>query len=106
MKKTPVPEDFSERDWLVPSAPTRDERLAEAARRFLAQPRTGGGQLTAARRDQHGQLRGAAGSLTYVDVDGDGRYLIDKAPTGWVRIAPAEFHALATAMNRLPAPQV
>lgn len=98
----PVPDDFSQRTWTVSALPDRGERTAESVRRFLAMDRTGGGQLTRARRGPDGRFHTAAHALNYLDIDGDGRYLMRRSASGWLTITPADFHTLTSALRQLP----
>lgn len=86
-----------------PEEDTRGGGFAEA-RQILRRPRTGGGQLLAARRDRYGDRRRCAFPLTYLDTV-DGRFLLTQERSGngetWVTLAPADNAALADRFRRL-----
>ncbi|NUT50026.1 MAG: ESX secretion-associated protein EspG, partial [Saccharothrix sp.] len=73
----------------------------QQVRKLLAEPRTGGGQLYAARRDRSGRKQRCAAPLTYFDT-ATGRYLSAKTTgrdgTPWITVQPADF---TTVQNRL-----
>lgn len=88
--------------FLQASRPTGGHAAeVEQVRKLLAEQRTGGGQLYAARRDRFGRKHRCAAPLTYFDTVG-GRYLSAKTTGGdgtpWITVQPADF---GTVQNRL-----
>jgi hypothetical protein len=82
---------------------------AQQVRKLLAEERTGGGQLYAARRDRFGRKQRCAAPLTYFDTI-TGRYLSAKAPGGdgtpWITVQPADFTTLQNRLRQLSADAV
>lgn len=82
---------------------------AQLVRRLLAEERTGGGQLYAARRDRYGRKQRCAAPLTYFDTI-TGRYLSAKAPGGdgtpWITVQSADFTTLQNRLRQLSADAV
>jgi len=78
----------------------------QAVRRLLAEQRTGGGQLFAARRDRFGRKQRCAAPLTYFDTV-TGRYLSAKSKGGdgtpWITVQPADFTTLHGRLRQLTA---
>ncbi|WP_367131573.1 ESX secretion-associated protein EspG [Saccharothrix sp. HUAS TT1] len=75
-------------------------------RKLLAEPRTGGGQVYAARRDRYGRKQRCAAPLTYFDT-ATGRYLSAKTTGGdgtpWITVQPADFAAVQNRVRQLSA---
>lgn len=82
----------------------RPSGRAAEMRRLLDEPRTGGGQLYAARRDQHGRRTVCRQPLSYFDVAA-GRYLATEQPapdgTRWRTILPADTALLTERLAAL-----
>jgi hypothetical protein len=82
---------------------------AQQVRKLLAEERTGGGQLYAARRDRFGRKQRCAAPLTYFATI-TGRYLSAKAPGGdgtpWITVQPADFTTLQNRLRQLSADAV
>lgn len=74
-------------------------------RTVLALPRTGGGQLYAARRDQTGHIQSCAKPLSYFDTP-TGRYLAAEHETAggtrWRTLIPADQALIVTRLEALP----
>ncbi|MFD0203213.1 MULTISPECIES: ESX secretion-associated protein EspG [Saccharothrix] len=93
--------------FLQASRPT-GAHVAEAqqVRKLLAEQRTGGGQLYAARRDRFGRKQRCAAPLTYFDTI-TGRYLSAKTTGGdgtpWITVQPADFTTLQNRLRQLSA---
>ncbi|CCH28599.1 hypothetical protein BN6_12730 [Saccharothrix espanaensis DSM 44229] len=75
-------------------------------RKLLAEKRTGGGQLYAARRDRFGRKQRCATPLTFFDTI-TGRYVSAKSKGGdgtpWITVQPADFATLQNRMRQLSA---
>jgi hypothetical protein len=84
-------------------AAARAGRAAEM-RRLLSQPRLGGGQLFAARRDRRGERTVCPRPLSYFDIAA-GRYLATEEPapdgTRWRTILPADTALLVERLREL-----
>lgn len=78
----------------------------QQVRKLLAEQRTGGGQLYAARRDRLGRKQRCAAPLTYFDTI-TGRYLSAKTTGGdgtpWITVQPADFTTLQHRLRQLSA---
>lgn len=78
----------------------------QQVRKLLAEQRTGGGQLYAARRDRFGRKQRCAAPLTYFDTI-TGRYLSAKTTGGdgtpWITVQPADFTTLQNRVRQLSA---
>ena len=78
----------------------------QQVRKLLAEQRTGGGQLYAARRDRFGRKQRCAAPLTYFDTI-TGRYLSAKTTgrdgTPWLTVQPADFTTLQNRLRQLSA---
>ncbi|MBW4720747.1 ESX secretion-associated protein EspG [Saccharothrix obliqua] len=100
-------DDDGERSFLQASRPT-GAHVAEAqgVRKLLAEPRTGGGQLFAARRDRYGRKHRCAAPLTFFDTV-TGRYLSAKSTGGdgtpWLTVQPADFATIQGRLRQLSA---
>ncbi len=84
-------------------ATTPQEQQAVALRKLLAEPRLGGGQLYAARRDRLGKKARCPKPLTFFDTAG-GRYLQYQVSTGglpWNTVQPADFGAMTSRLGHL-----
>ncbi|WP_433269424.1 ESX secretion-associated protein EspG [Actinosynnema sp. CS-041913] len=96
-----------DRSFLQASRPTGGH-VAEVQniRKLLAEKRTGGGQLFAARRDRSGRKHRCAAPLTYFDTV-TGRYLSAKSKGGdgtpWITVQPADFATVQHRLRRLSA---
>jgi EspG family len=104
LKDRPRPEGGS---FLQASRPTGGHAgEAQLVKRLLAEKRTGGGQLFAARRDRFGRRQRCQAPLTYFDTI-TGRYLTTKSAgrdgTPWITVQPADFTALAHRLRQLNA---
>lgn len=86
-------------------ATTPQEQQVEALKKLLAEPRLGGGQLYAARRDRFGRKARCPKPLTFFDTAG-GRYLQYQASSNgqpWNTVQPADFGAMTSRLGQLPA---
>ncbi len=98
-------DDDGERSFLQASRPTGAHQAeVQNVRKLLAEQRTGGGQLFAARRDRFGKKQRCAAPLTYFDTI-TGRYLSAKSTGGdgtpWITVQPADFATLQDRLRRL-----
>ncbi|MBB5957614.1 hypothetical protein FHS29_004209 [Saccharothrix tamanrassetensis] len=96
-----------ERSFLQASRPTGAHVTeVQLVRKLLAEKRTGGGQLFAARRDRFGRKHRCADPLTFFDTV-TGRYLSAKSKGGdgtpWITVQPADFTTLQDRLRRLGA---
>ncbi|GAA3887797.1 hypothetical protein GCM10022243_60780 [Saccharothrix violaceirubra] len=91
--------------FLQQSRPTGGHtQETQLVRKLLAEQRTGGGQLYAARRDRQGRKQRCATPLTYFDTV-TGRYLSAKTRGGdgtpWITVQPADFTTLQNRLRQL-----
>ncbi|MEJ2859102.1 MULTISPECIES: ESX secretion-associated protein EspG [unclassified Saccharothrix] len=103
--KPPSYNEEYERSFMQASRPT-GAHVAETQllKNLLAEKRTGGGQLYAARRDRFGRKQRCESPLTYFDTT-TGRYLSAKSRGGdgtpWITVQPADFATLQDRLRRL-----
>jgi hypothetical protein len=86
-------------------ATTPQEQQVQALKKLLAEPRLGGGQLYAARRDRFGKKVRCPKPLTFFDTAG-GRYLqyqVSSNGLPWNTVQPADFSAMTSRLGMLPA---
>ncbi|MFD9733705.1 ESX secretion-associated protein EspG [Umezawaea sp. NPDC059074] len=85
-------------------ATTPQEQQVIALRKLLAEPRVGGGQLYAARRDRFGRKVRCPKPLTFFDTAA-GRYLqyqVSSNGLPWNTVQPADFGAMTSRLAMLP----
>jgi hypothetical protein len=86
-------------------ATTPQEQQVAALKKLLAEPRLGGGQLYAARRDRFGKKVRCPKPLTFFDTVG-GRYLqfqVSSSSGPWHTVQAADFATMTSRLDMLPA---